>query len=38
MLECELSCERLLLLNMAQLGCLVCGRLWNEHCECLGGV
>ena len=27
MLECELFSELLLLLNMADMGCLVCGRL-----------
>ena len=25
MLECKLCCELLLLLNMAHMGCLVCG-------------
>ena len=35
MLECVLCCEILLLLDMADMNCLLCGRLWNEHDECL---
>ena len=28
----KLCCEILLLLNVADMGCLLCGRLWSEQC------
>ena len=31
MLEFKLCCEILLLLNMADMGCLLCVRLWSEQ-------
>ena len=31
MLECNLCCEILLLLDMAYMDCLLCGRLWREQ-------
>ena len=35
MLECNLCCEILLLLDMADMDCLLCGRLWREqYAEC----
>ena len=30
-LEFKLCCEILLLLNMAEMGCLLCVRLWSEQ-------
>ena len=32
MLECQLCCELLFLLNMAHMGCHLCGRLLSEQC------
>ena len=31
MLEFKLCCENLLLLNMADTSCLLCGKLWSEQ-------
>ena len=30
--EFKLCCEILLLMNVADVDCLLCGRLWSEQC------
>ena len=30
--EFKLCCEVLLLMNVADVDCLLCGRLWSEQC------